>query len=135
MRALGGDVAVPADPGLSVLAGMAPTAHQDAAYDVLRATDQAAIASFERSAANAVAARRFSAIITDGPGLPPGYPPSLSRYYHQCPQPLLAGVPAALFRPVAGIDARPTSVWIPTGGRSCQAVVSILDGAGQGSHP
>jgi hypothetical protein len=135
MRTLGGTIAVPADPGLSVLAGMAPTAHQDAAYDVLRATNQAAIASFRRSAAEAVAARRFSAIITDGPGPPLGYPPSLSQYYRQCPQPLLAGVPAALFRPVAGIDARPVSVWIPTGGRSCQAVVSILDGAGQGSHP
>ncbi len=117
MRALGGTIAVPADPGLSVLAGMAPTAHQDAAYDVLRATDQAAIASFRRSAAEAVAARRFSAIITDGPGPPLGYPPSLSQYYRQCPQPLLAGVPAALFRPVAGIDARPVSVWLPAGRR------------------
>ena len=116
MRALGGTVAVPADPGLSVLAGMAPAAHQDAAYDVLRATDQAAIASFRRSVANAVAARRFSAIITDGPGLPLGYPPSLSQYYRQCPQPLLAGVPAALFRPVAGIDARPGLGMDPHGG-------------------
>ena len=107
MRALGGTIAVPADPGLSLLAGMPPTAHQDAVYDVLRATDQAAIASFRRSAANAVAARRFSAIITDGPGPPLGYPPSLSRYYRQCPQPLLAGVPAALFRPVAGSQRPP----------------------------
>ena len=117
MRALGGTIAVPADPGLSVLAGMTPTAHQDAAYDVLRATDQTAIASFRRSAANAVAAHRFSAIITDGPGLPLGYPPSLGRYYRQCPQPLLAGVPAALFRPVAGVGIRPASVWLPRGER------------------
>ena len=129
MRALGGTIAVPADPGLSVLAGLAPTAHQDAAHDVLRATDQTAIASFRRSAANAVAARRFSAIITDGPGLPPGYPPSLSQYYRLCPQPLLAGVPAALFRPVAGVHTRPASVWLPRGGGSCQAAVSLLDGA------
>ena len=86
---------------------MAPAAHQDAAYDVLRGTDQAAIASFRAQRAAAVAARRFSAIITDGPGLPQGYPASLGRYYQRCPQPLLAGVPAALFRPVAGVSVRP----------------------------
>ncbi len=129
LRQFGGRVAIPADPGLSLLAGMTPVAHQDAAYDVLRSSDQAAITRFEASAAAAVAARRFSAIITDGPGLPRGYPPSLSRYYRQCPQPLLAGVPAALFRPVAGIRARPASVWLPRGSGSCQAAVDILDGA------
>ena len=134
MRAIGGTIAVPADPGLSVLAGMVPTAHEDAAHDVLRATNQTAIASFRRSAANAVAAHRFSAIITDGPGLPPGYPPGLSRYYRQCPQPLLAGVPAALFRPVAGVDIRPALVWLPRGADSCPAVVSLLDGAVAGSR-
>jgi hypothetical protein len=133
MRAFGGTVAVPDDPGLSLSAGMAPVAHQDAAYDVLRASDQAAIASFRASAADAVAARRFSAIITDGPGPPLGYPPSLSRYYRQCPQPLLAGVPAALFRPVAGVSARPAAVWLPRGSGSCQAAVSVLDGTGTGS--
>ena len=134
MRALGGTIAVPADPGLSLLAGMAPTAHQDAAYDVLRATDQAAIASFTRSAASAVAARQFSAIITDSPGVPLGYPPSLSRYYRQCPQPLLAGVPAALFDPVAGVLARPAYVWLPAGRGSCAAAVRVLDGASGVSH-
>jgi Dolichyl-phosphate-mannose-protein mannosyltransferase len=128
MQAVGGIIAVPADPGLSVLAGMVPTAHEDAVHDVLRATDQTAIASFRRSAANAIATRRFSAIITDGPGLPPGYPLSLSRYYRQCPQPLLAGIPAALFRPVAGVGIRPASVWLPRGTGSCQAAVSLLDG-------
>jgi hypothetical protein len=134
MRALGGTIAVPADPGLSVLAGLAPTAHQDAAYDVLRATDQTAIASFRRSAANAVAARRFSAIITDGPGVPLGYPSSLSRYYRQCPQPLLAGVPAALFLPVAGAKVRPAYVWLPPGSGSCDAAVSLLDGPAKESR-
>jgi hypothetical protein len=129
MRALGGTVAVPSDPGLSVLAGMAPTAHQGAAWDVLRAKDQNAIASFRRSAANAVAARRFSAIITSGPWVPLGYPLSLGQYYRLCLQPLLAGVPAALFRPVAGGDARPLSLWLPPGSGSCQAVVGLLDGA------
>ncbi len=128
MRAVGGIIAVPADPGLSVLAGMVPTAHEDAVHDVLRATDQTAIASFRRSAASAIATRRFSAIITDGPGLPLGYPLSLSRYYRQCPQPLLAGIPAALFRPVAGVGIRPASVWLPRGAGSCQAAVSLLDG-------
>ena len=108
---------------------MAPTAHEDAVHDVLRANDQTAIASFTRSAAAAVAGRRFSAIITDGPGLPLGYPPSLDQYYRRCPQPLLAGVPAALFRPVAGVDTRPASIWLPRGGASCQAVVGLLDGA------
>jgi Dolichyl-phosphate-mannose-protein mannosyltransferase len=135
LRAFGGDVAIPADPGLSLLAGMAPAAHQDAAHDVLRASDRAAIASFRASVANAVSDRRFSAIITDGPGPPPGFPPSLSRYYHQCPQPLLAGVPAAVFRPVAGISARPASLWLPRDSGSCQAAVSVLDGAGKESHP
>jgi hypothetical protein len=128
MRALGGTVAVPADPGLSLLAGMAPAAHQDAAYDVLRASDQAAIASFRRSATEAVAARRFSAIITDGAGPPFANPPSLKQYYYQCPQPLLAGVPAALFLPVAGANVRPMYVWLPRGAGSCATAVSVLDG-------
>jgi hypothetical protein len=134
MRALGGTIAVPADPGLSVLAGLPPTAHEDAAHDVLRATDQTAIASFRRSAADVVAAQRFSAIITDGPGLPLGYPPSLGRYYRLCPQPLLARVPADRFRPVAGVKIRPASVWLPRGNGSCRAVVSLLDGAAQGTR-
>jgi len=135
LRAFGGTVAVPADPGLSLMAGMAPVAHQDAAYDVLRASDQAAIASYRRSATAAVAARRFSAIITDGPGPPFADPPSLGRYYYQCPQPLLAGVPAALFRPVAGVKVRPMYVWLPRGGGSCAAAVSILDGTTKEGRP
>jgi hypothetical protein len=134
LRAFGGTVAIPADPGLSLMAGMAPAAHQDAVYDVLRASDQAAIARFRASTAAAVAARRFSAIITDGARPPRGYPPSLSRYYRRCPQPLLAGVPVGLFRPVAGIRIRPGSVWLPQGNGSCQAAVSILDGAGREGH-
>ena len=73
-----------------------------------------------------------NAIIADGPGPPPGYPSSLSRYYLQCRQPLLAGIPAALFRPVAGVSARPASVWLPRGSGSCQAAVGVLDGTGTG---
>jgi len=134
LRAFGGTVAIPTDPGLSLLAGMVPTAHQGAAYDVLRASDQAAIASFRASAADAVAARRYSAIITDGPGPPPGYPPSVSLFYRECPQPLLAGIPAAVFVPVAGIGARPASLWLPRGRGSCQVAVSVLDGAIKETH-
>jgi hypothetical protein len=133
MRALGGTIAVPADPGLSVLAGLPPTAQQDAAADVLRATNQAAIASFTGSVAAAVAGRRFSAIIADGPGLPAGYPSALTRYYRQCPQPLLAGVPAALFRPVAGVPLRPAALWVPRDGGSCPAAVSLLNGTSKGN--
>ena len=134
LRTLGGTVADPADPGLSLLAGMAPAAHQAAVYDVLRASDQAAIASFRASAAAAVAARRFSAIINNSTGPPLGFPSSLGRYYRHCPQPLLAGLPAAVFRPVAGGRTRPASLWLPRGSGSCQAAVSVLEGAGKGSR-
>jgi hypothetical protein len=96
---------------------------------------QAAIASFRRSATEAVAARRFCAIITDGPGQPFANPPSLRRYFHQCPQALLAGVPAALFLPVAGARVRPKYVWLPRGGGSCAAAVSILNGTARESRP
>jgi Dolichyl-phosphate-mannose-protein mannosyltransferase len=128
LRTVGGTVAVPADPALSMIAGMAPVAHLDAADDVLRASDQAAIASFRRSAAHAVAERRFSAIITDGPRPPFASPPSLSRYYHRCAQPLLAGIPAGVFLPVAGAKLRPEYVWLPRGGDSCATAVRVLDG-------
>ncbi|HEX4832809.1 MAG TPA: glycosyltransferase family 39 protein [Trebonia sp.] len=132
LRALGGTVAVPADPGLTLLAGMPTVAHDDAVYDVVRATSQAAIASFRGSVATAIAGHQFSAIITDGPGPPRGYPATLGRYYRKCPQPLLSAVPAGLFRPVAGVGSRPFAVWLPPGGRSCATVARLLDGAGTG---
>jgi len=134
MKAVGGTIAVPADPGLSLQAGLPPSAHADAAADVLRASNQSAIASFRSTAAAAVAGRRFSAIITDGPGLPPGYPPWTARYYRQCPQPLLAGVPAALFRPVAGVAVRPVSLWLPRGRGSCPVAVGVLNGTSEGTR-
>ncbi len=134
LRAIGGTVAVPADPALSMMAGMAPIAQEDAAHDVLRASDQAAIASFRRSSAHAVGERRFSAIITGGPGTPFADPPSLGRYYHECAQQLLAGIPADVFVPVAGASVRPEYVWLPRGGVSCATAVRLLDGApGEGS--
>jgi hypothetical protein len=128
LRALGGTVAVPADPGLGLLAGLPSVAQQDAAADVLRGSDRAAVASFTRSAARAVAERRFSAIVTDDPGPPAGFPADLTRYYHRCPHMLLAGVPGAVFRPVAGARIRPVSVWLPAGHGSCAAAVRALDG-------
>jgi hypothetical protein len=128
MRALGGTIAVPSDPGLELLAGLPPVAHQGATDDVLRASDPAAIASFRRSAAGAVAARRFSAIVTEDAGPPDGYPPNLMRYYRRCPQTLLPGVPRALFQPVAGPPGRPVYVWLPVGAASCAATLRVLDG-------
>ena len=129
LRAIGGTVAVPADPALSMAAGMTPVSQEDAAHDVLRAADQAAIASFRRSAARAVAERRFSAIITGSPTPPFANPPSLGRYYHRCAQPLLPGVPADVFLPVAGARVRPEYVWLPWDGDSCATAVRLLDGA------
>ena len=128
MRAFGGDVAVPADPSLSLLAGMAPAAHPGAVYDVLRATDKAGIASFRRSA---------DAGGQDAP---------VQRDHHRRPraaavqpahsQPGLPGVPAAAARGPGhaarsrsrGAAARPAVVWIPWGSGSCQDAISILDG-------
>jgi hypothetical protein len=101
---------------------------------VLRATDQVAIARFNASLAHAVAARQYSAIITEGPGPPPGFPAWISAYYRQCPEPLLAGVPVGLFRPVAGDGIRPVALWLPYGSVSCQTAVSIIDGTGRGSR-
>ncbi|MGH3253530.1 MAG: hypothetical protein ACRDOI_45970, partial [Trebonia sp.] len=128
MRAFGGDVVVPMDPALSLRAGMAPTAHPGAVYDVLRATDRTAIASFRRSAEEAVITHKFSAFITDSPGQPLDNPPALRQDYLECVQPA-----PTLLVPVAGGRARPAVVWIPRGGISCQAAIGILGGAATGS--
>src|SRR5204862_5821047 len=81
MRALGGAIAVPSDPGLDLLAGLPAVAHQGAADDVLRASGTTGTVSFRSSAARAVAARRFSAIVTENTGPPDGFPRDLTRYY------------------------------------------------------
>jgi hypothetical protein len=128
LRVLGGTVAIPSDPGLALIAGRPAVAHQGAAADVLRSSDQAAIGTLTRSMAHAVAARRFSAIIIELDSDLLGYPPNLTRYYHRCPQKLLAGVPRALFRQVADVHARPVSVWLPIGRGSCAKAVRALDG-------
>ena len=114
------------------VAGLPAVAHQGAVADVLRATDRAAIASFTRSAARAVAMRQFSAIIIELNTDLDGFPADLNRYYRRCPQMLLSGVPAAWFRPVTGARARPAWVWLPAGRGSCAAVASLLDGCGAG---
>jgi hypothetical protein len=131
MRAFGGDVAVAGDPSLSFLAGTAPAAVPGAAYDVVRATDKAGIASYRHSAYQAVKTRQFSAIIASGPGQPLYNPPDLIQDYQECLQPLPAG-PATLLVPVAGSSARPAVVWIPRGSGSCQDAISILDGGKAG---
>ena len=128
MRAVGGTIAVPSDPGLGLLAGLPAVAHQGATDDVLRASDPRGRASFARSAAEAVAARRFSAIVTENAAPPDGFPRDLMRYYRRCPQTLLSGVPPALFQAVAGPPGRPVYVWLPVGGASCTATVRALDG-------
>jgi hypothetical protein len=128
MRALGGTIAVPSDPGLDLLAGMPAVAHQGATDDVLRGSDPAAIASFTGSAARAVAARRFTAIVTEDTGPPAGFPPDLERFYRRCPQTLLPGVPRAVFQPPAGPPGRPVYVWLPAAA-SCAATVGALNGA------
>jgi len=129
MRALGGTIAVPSDPGLGLLAGLPTVAHQGATDDVLRASAPALSAGFRRSAARAVAAQRFSAIVTYSAGPPNGFPSDLMRYYRRCPQKLLAGVPQTVFEPVAGLPERPDYVWLPVGGGSCVATVRALDGS------
>jgi len=108
-------------------------AHQGAVADVLRATDQAAITSFTRSAARAVAMQRFSAIIVELNTDLNGFPADLDRYYRRCPQMLLSGVPSAWFRPVTGARARPVWVWLPAGRGSCAAVAGVLDGSSGGT--
>ncbi len=126
MRALGGDVAVPGDPSLSLQAGMTPAAVQGAAYDVMRATNQSGIASYRRSAAAAVKVRQFSAIISSGDGRALYNPPGLLEYYQECLQALPAG-PATLLFPAGRYQPVPAVVWIPRGG-SCQRALSVLNG-------
>ncbi len=130
MRAFGGAIAVPSDPGLGLLAGLPAVAHQGATDDLLRASGPAGMDAFRSSAARTVAARRFSAIVTQTAGPPDGFPRDLTRYYRRCPQTLLSGVPPARFQAVAGPPGRPAYLWLPVGGASCAATVRVLDGPG-----
>jgi len=126
MRALGGNVYVPAEPSLSLLAGMTPFAHPGAVFDIVRATDPPGIESYRTSAEKALAAHQYSAIISNSPGRPLFNPPNLTKEYQECQQPLPAG-PGTLLVPVAGGAARPAVVWIPRGSGTCQSVISVLN--------
>jgi hypothetical protein len=128
VRELGGMVAIPADPGLALTAGLPAVEDQIAAADVLHGEDQAAMAAFTGSVAAAVAARRFSAIITELPRDLRGFPANLPRYYRLCPQMPLAGVPPAPFNPGPGGEGHSVSVWVPAGGQSCAAAIRALEG-------
>jgi hypothetical protein len=125
-RALGGTVAIPADPGIALTAGLSPTEDQVAAADVLRASDQSPKAMFMASLAQAVTAQKFSAIITEFYRDLRGFPTDLSSYYHECPQAPLDGVLSVPFS--ASAKALPVAVWLPIGhGPSCAAVARTLD--------
>jgi hypothetical protein len=125
-RALGGTVAIPADPGVAVTAGLPPAEDQVAAADVLRASDQSAKTIFMASLARAVAAQEFSGIITEFSRDLRGFPADLPRYYHRCPQTPPDGVLSVPFS--ANAEALPVSVWLPIGhGPSCAAVVRTLE--------
>jgi hypothetical protein len=125
-RSLGGTVAIPADPGIAVAAGLPPTEDQVAAADVLRASDQSAKAVFIASLARTVATEKYSAIITEFHGDLRGFPADLPRYYHECPQMPPDGVLSVPF--AANAEALPISVWLPIGhGPSCTAVTRSLE--------
>jgi len=124
LRALGGTVAIPADPALALRAGLPEVEDQLAAVDVLRASDPAAKADFTSSVAREVTARRFTAIITEVNGDLRGFPADLPRYYRRCPQMPLAGIQPAPFRNGPGLQ--PVSVWLPAGRGSCAAVARAL---------
>jgi hypothetical protein len=125
LRALGGTVAIPADPALAIMAGLPAVEDQLAAVDVLRASDPAAKADLTRSVAREVAAQGFTAIITEVDGDLRGFPADLPRYYRLCPQMPLAGIQPAPFRRSAQVQ--PVSVWLPVGHGSCAAVARALD--------
>ena len=124
LRALGGTIAVPADPALALMAGLPATEDQLAAVDVLRASDPVAKADFTRSVAREVAAKGFTVIITEIDGDLRGFPSDLPRYYHRCPQMPLAGIQPAPFRPSAALQ--PVSFWLPVGRGSCATVARTL---------
>jgi len=126
LRALGGTIAIPADPALALMAGLPAVEDQLAAVDVLRASDPAAKADFTGSVAREVTTRGFSVIITEIDGDLRGFPADLGHYYRRCPQMPLAGIQPAPFRPTAAVQ--PVSVWLPAGHGSCAAVALALGG-------
>jgi len=135
LRTLGGTILIPSDPGLGLTAGLPEAEDQIAAADVIRASNAAAKSTYWSSIARAVAAKRFSAIIIKFYDDLRGFPPDLSRYYHHCPQMLLADAPRAPFHPVGDSRVWPVSVWLPIGRGSCAAAVRTLDGGPTAPEP
>jgi dolichyl-phosphate-mannose-protein mannosyltransferase len=126
-RALGGTVAIPADPGIAVAAGLPPTEDTVAAADVWRSSAQNPKTLFMTSLTRAVAGQRFNGIITEFHRDLRGFPADLPRYYHRCPQTLLDGALSVPFPPNAN-TAFAVSVWLPNGhGPSCAAVARMLE--------
>jgi hypothetical protein len=126
VRVLGGTVAVPADPGVAITAGLSPAEDTVAAADVMRGKYQNPKAVFTASLARAVATQRFSGIITEYYRDLRGFPADLPRYYHRCPQTPPDGVLSVPFSATA--KALPVSVWLPIGhGPSCATVTQTLD--------
>ena len=123
-RALGGTVAIPADPGAAITAGRPPTEDQVAAADVLHAAGQQAKADLTGSLAQAVNARKYSAIITEFGGDLRGFPTDLGSYYRRCPQTPPDGLLSVPF--AANGQALPVRVWLPIGQGSCAAVARTL---------
>ena len=123
MRALGGDVAVPADPAMSLLAGMAPAAHPEAVFDVLHATDKTAIASYRNSAEKAITDPQVQRHHRLAPGPPLFNPHALTRDYQQCAQ-----LPAPAAHPGRGSQRPARRGLDPATSGSCQAALSILGG-------
>jgi hypothetical protein len=124
-RLLGGTIAIPADPGIAVAAGLPPTEDQVAAADVLRASDNPPKAIFMGSLAQAVASQEYSGIITEFYRDLRGYPADLPLEYYQCPQSTLDGALSVPFS--ANAKAVPVSVWLPIGRQpSCAAVARAL---------
>lgn len=121
-----GPVAVFSDPGSAMAAGHSPVAHRGAMADVLRGKDRAARAALERSLARAVRERRFAAIVVQQPADLRALPDDLLRYYHRCPQRLLADVPRGVFRPVGGGPGRPSQLWLPVGRGFCSEIAARL---------
>ena len=116
VRALGGTVAVPGRSRPGSLAGLPGGGAPGRGRRRAARQRPAAITSFRRSAARAVAMRQFSAIIVELNTDLNGFPADLNRYYRRCPQMLLSGVPAAWFRPVTGARVRPAWVWLRRAG-------------------
>jgi hypothetical protein len=126
VRALGGTVAIPDDPGIALMTGLPLTQDHVASTDVQRASDGYAKTLFMTSLTHAVHTQQYSAIITEFRRDLQGYPADLPDYYHKCPQTPWDGPLSVPFSP--GTAPLPVTVWLPIGhGPSCAAVARTLE--------